>query len=250
MASLKTMTVEQFDDIHEGLIRDGVYQHTYKQALGLASDTPGYHFLQNAKKPMIFAKNMTVSRVLQVSGACAILHTSNAKPHTPLPAFRHHLQLECLAQRYGDLSYLPVGSRREDVHDGLRQPGAVRADRHNSARSLPDVGFPDPGEPGGNLNADLRMPRFFDSLFVSSRLRCLPDEILFHVWMRLMCLRFLSGVRARRCAAIVIQRAWDVHVHGSVPDLLHYDPHDMPFVVPYNSWMWHVDDLKYLEEVD
>ena len=91
------------------------------------------------------------------------------------------------------------------------------------------------------------MPRFFDSLHVRSRLRCLPDEILFDMWVRLMCQRFLVGLEARRRAARVIQQAWDMHLHGPVPALLHIDPYDMPWVVPYNPWIWQVD---YLEEVD
>ena len=45
-----------------------------------ASATPGYQFLQNAQKPLIYAAKKTVSSVLQVSGACAIFCT----PHMPI----------------------------------------------------------------------------------------------------------------------------------------------------------------------
>ena len=99
------------------------------------------------------------------------------------------------------------------------------------------------------------MPRFFDCLPVRSRLRCLPDEILFDMWhphicQMLMCQRFLLGLAARRRAAIVIQRAWDMCLYGPEPGLLHYDPHDMPYVVPYNPWMHMWPDFDDLEEVD
>ena len=102
---------------------------------------------------------------------------------------------------------------------------------------------------------DVFCPRF---LFVPAcfRLLPLPDEILWQMWIRQICERFVMGLRVRRRAAHRIQVAWDLHLMMSLPDLVPmYVPVHNPWIVPYihghvhGPWL-HENMFDEIEEVD
>ena len=72
----------------------------------------------------------------------------------------------------------------------------------------------------------------------------LPADLVERLYICSVCLRFRAGIailRTRRRAAIVIQRAWDLHVYGEMPDLI------ASVVFPhYQHGAW----LNIAEEVD
>ena len=55
---------------------------------------------------------------------------------------------------------------------------------------------------------------------VQDFLYILPPDVVERLYISAVCLQFRAGLRTRRRAAVVIQRAWDMHMYGGMPELV------------------------------